>query len=84
MISRSLFRFLNEIEGEEDATRIYYLSTAPRFFCPAIENLGIAHKEQVELGSDVKLRGNLNRRVVIEKPFGNDLDSAHALNEKNP
>ncbi|MDB4640320.1 glucose-6-phosphate dehydrogenase [Pirellulaceae bacterium] len=79
---RSLFRFLNEIEGEEDATRIYYLSTAPRFFCPAIENLGIAHKEQVELGSDVKLRGNLNRRVVIEKPFGNDLDSAHALNEK--
>mgnify|MGYP000102927572 FL=1 len=40
---KSLFRFLDEVEPDNNPTRIYYLSTAPRFFAPAIENLGIAH-----------------------------------------
>lgn len=78
----SLLHFLDEIEKDEDATRVYYLSTAPRFFAPAIEHLGEVHRARVESCEECKLRGNLKRRIVIEKPFGNDLESAHSLNEK--
>lgn len=79
---KSLFRFLDEVEPDNNPTRIYYLSTAPRFFAPAIENLGIAHRELSVSGREPELRGNLLRRIVIEKPFGTDLESAHLLNEK--
>ena len=67
-----LKQFLDELEGEAGATRIYYLSTAPRFYEPAIAHLG-AH------GLVDESRGPV--RVVIEKPFGTDLQSARALNE---
>ncbi|MEM8865423.1 MAG: glucose-6-phosphate dehydrogenase [Planctomycetota bacterium] len=69
----TLSDFLDELEKGEDSIRVYYLSTAPRFYEPAIKHLG-------ESG----LAGETNdckRRVVIEKPFGVDLDTAQALNE---
>ncbi|MGA2250391.1 glucose-6-phosphate dehydrogenase [Terracidiphilus sp.] len=53
--------------------RLYYLATAPEYFAPIIENLGtsgMAHPEQGKIG------------VVIEKPFGHDLDSARELNRQ--
>jgi glucose-6-phosphate 1-dehydrogenase len=69
----ALARFLDEIEGEAGATRVYYLSTAPKFYEPAVARLG-------EAGLAAETRGP--RRVVIEKPFGVDLASARDLNEK--
>jgi glucose-6-phosphate 1-dehydrogenase len=65
--------FLNELEGQAGATRIYYLSTAPSLYVTAIANLGAA-------GLADEARGV--RRVVIEKPFGTDLASAQQLNRQ--
>ena len=53
--------------------RLFYLATAPEYFTPIIENLGaqgMAQPEQGRVG------------VVIEKPFGHDLDSARDLNHQ--
>jgi glucose-6-phosphate 1-dehydrogenase len=53
--------------------RIFYLATAPEFFAGIIENLGAQGMAQPEHGQ---------ASVVIEKPFGHDLDSARELNEQ--
>ena len=53
--------------------RSYYLATAPEFFAAIVENLGaqgMAHPEQGKA------------TVVIEKPFGHDLESARTLNRQ--
>lgn len=50
----------------------FYLATAPNFFAVVTEQLGAAGLTREEDGSW--------RRVVIEKPFGHDLESACALN----
>jgi len=67
----SLATFLDELEGDDQATRVYYLSTAPRFYQPAVAHLGAAGMAD-ETGAP--------RRIVIEKPFGTDLQSARELN----
>jgi glucose-6-phosphate 1-dehydrogenase len=51
---------------------LFYLATAPKFFSPIVQQLGAAGLSRQE--------GEHWRRVVIEKPFGNDLESARALN----
>ncbi len=51
---------------------LFYLAIAARFFGGVVEQLGQAGLLKQEEGSF--------RRVVIEKPFGSDLDSAKALN----
>jgi glucose-6-phosphate 1-dehydrogenase len=62
---------LRELEGG-GANRLYYLATAPSFYVPIVEQLGaLAMAHQTESW----------RRVVVEKPFGRDLASAHDLNE---
>lgn len=66
-----LGEFLDGLEKGEPCTRVYYLSTAPRFYRQAIEHLGAAGLAQESNGP---------RRVVIEKPFGIDLTSAKELN----
>ena len=51
--------------------RLFYLATAPEFFKGIVENLGaqnMAQKDQGHIG------------IVIEKPFGHDLQSAKELN----
>ncbi|CAB4945361.1 unannotated protein [freshwater metagenome] len=53
--------------------RVFYLSTAPRFFGPIIEQLG-AHGLSDRSGADT--------RVIIEKPFGTTKDEALALNAR--
>ncbi len=50
----------------------YYLATAPQFFSEIVKQLGAADLQCEEPGKW--------RRVVIEKPFGSDLESAKALN----
>ena len=49
---------------------IYYLAVAPRFFAPIAKNLSKHHLAD----------SNTRSRIVIEKPFGNDLESARSLN----
>ncbi len=53
---------------------LYYLATSPVFFSKVIEQLGRAQL--------VKQEGGHCRRVVIEKPFGHDLESSVALNRE--
>ena len=53
---------------------LFYLATAPKFFATIVEQLG-----QSGLANE---EGEHWRRVVIEKPFGNDLDSAKKLNQR--
>jgi glucose-6-phosphate 1-dehydrogenase len=53
--------------------RLFYLATAPEFFAGIIENLGAQDMAQPEQGKVA---------VVIEKPFGHDLDSARELNHQ--
>ena len=57
--------------GLKDA--VFYLATAASFFGPIVEKLA-------DTGLLDETEGF--RRVVIEKPFGSDLESAHALNEQ--
>ena len=52
---------------------LYYLATPPDLFAPIVERLGAAGLVHEE--------GAKWRRVIIEKPFGRDLDSALALNQ---
>jgi glucose-6-phosphate 1-dehydrogenase len=56
---------------------LFYLAVGDRFFGPIIENLGHAGLLDEELRDEQPQRW---RRVVIEKPFGHDLESARALN----
>jgi glucose-6-phosphate 1-dehydrogenase len=53
--------------------RLFYLATAPEYFAPIIENLGAQGMAQPATGKV---------GVVIEKPFGHDLDSARELNHQ--
>lgn len=55
-----------------DDNYFYYLATAPVFFGEIVRQLGQA-------GLAVEECGNW-RRVIIEKPFGHDLESAKELN----
>jgi glucose-6-phosphate 1-dehydrogenase len=68
----ALGKFLDELEGGNDATRIYYLATAPQFYEPAVAHLGTTRLADQSHGP---------RRIVIEKPFGVDAASARQLNE---
>ena len=63
---------IKKLAGEWNATPcvVYYLAVAPSFFAPIAENL-----------AKHKLAENPEKtRIVIEKPFGHDLESAKALN----
>ena len=51
---------------------VFYLAVAAHFFGPIVEHLADAGLMKQESGAF--------RRVVVEKPFGNDLPSAKALN----
>ncbi|MHA6249634.1 glucose-6-phosphate dehydrogenase [Pontibacter sp. CAU 1760] len=53
------------------ANRLFYLSVAPKFIEPITVHLG-----------NVGIASDPNRdRIVVEKPFGHDLESAKALNQ---
>lgn len=54
--------------------RLFYLSTPPSVYEPIITCLGAA-------GLVEPVDGQCWTRVVIEKPFGSDLESAHKLND---
>ncbi|MHB8302325.1 MAG: glucose-6-phosphate dehydrogenase [Acidobacteriaceae bacterium] len=55
-----------------DGGRLFYLATAPGYFAEIVDRLG-AHGMAKSDKSTV--------RVIIEKPFGHDLESARVLND---
>ncbi|BAZ48870.1 glucose-6-phosphate 1-dehydrogenase [Nostoc sp. NIES-4103] len=59
-------------ECDTQGNYLYYLATAPQFFCDIIWQLGSVGLAQED---------GYWRRVIIEKPFGHDLESARALNK---
>lgn len=63
-----------QVRGDHDIedNHFYYLATAPTFFGEIVRQLG-----QAGLASE---DGGRWRRVIIEKPFGHDLESARELN----
>ena len=56
---------------------IFYLAVSDRFFGPIVDQLGKAKLTDQRAGKD-----GFWRRVVIEKPFGDSLASARALNAR--
>jgi glucose-6-phosphate 1-dehydrogenase len=70
----SLAKRLSVIDAQygTEGNYLFYLATAPRFFAGIVQELGrhgLAHEENGHW-----------RRVIIEKPFGHDLESARTLN----
>ncbi|MFW5885824.1 MAG: glucose-6-phosphate dehydrogenase [Halanaerobium sp.] len=66
-------RLLNKSENPKISNRIFYLATAPKFFAEIAEKL----KEYNLLNAGFE---DHDSRLVIEKPFGHDFDSAQKLN----
>ena len=60
--------------GGADSCAIFYLAVAPRFFADITEHLGKAGL--------LKAPDKAFRRLVVEKPFGEDLESAKLLNKR--
>src|SRR5256886_16106019 len=69
----TLARRLADVDREHhtEGNYLFYLATAPKFFAPIVQQLG-----KVGLSNQDNAHW---RRVVIEKPFGQDLESATAL-----
>ena len=67
---------IEELNGnhQTEGNFAFYLATAPQFFAPIVAQLG-----RVGLTNEADGRW---RRVVIEKPFGRDLESARKLNKE--
>jgi glucose-6-phosphate 1-dehydrogenase len=71
---------LDQIDEERRAqgNRLFYLATSPTFYGPIIKHLGAS-----ELGKRQDIyynRPDSWNRIVIEKPFGRDVESARELN----
>jgi glucose-6-phosphate 1-dehydrogenase len=71
-----LAEILKQVDAERgtQGNRLFYLSVAPKFYAEAVKQLG-------EHGL-AKPEGKGWVRVIVEKPFGTDLDSARALNRE--
>lgn len=73
---RQLKDLLAQVDKDHgtEGNYFYYLATAPDFFSKIIQQIGAAGLVNEENGGW--------RRVIIEKPFGSDLDSARGLNQE--
>ena len=69
---QKLKAFLAELDEQRGTrgNRVFYLSVAPKFFAESIQQLGAADM----------LPDPRKQRLVIEKPFGRDLNTAQSLN----
>jgi len=65
-----LGEYLNQLEGRP-SNRLYYLAIAPEYYETVVVSLGKTGLAEQNGGW---------RRIVIEKPYGNDLASARGLN----
>jgi glucose-6-phosphate 1-dehydrogenase len=73
---------LKELDGRFGTlgNRLFYLATAPEYFSDIIKFLGEHKMNQPDPESPAG--ENAWVRIVIEKPFGHDLESAKALNDE--
>ena len=77
---KSFEKLKNEIikleeSGETCGNRLLYLATPPQFFNIIIDNLG-------KQGMNHPVNDGSWTRIIVEKPFGNDLESAQKLDKK--
>jgi len=70
----ALAQKIQELGGAGGGSALFYLAVAPRFFGDIVERLAKAGLARPPRGAF--------RRVVVEKPFGEDLASAKALNRR--
>jgi glucose-6-phosphate 1-dehydrogenase len=72
-----LSKRLDELDAERGTAgnRLFYLATQPSQVTEIVHQLG-------RVGLDHELRGAGWRRVVVEKPFGRDYESARRLNHE--
>lgn len=72
---KHLDEYIKEINGKHHTkdNRMYYLAVGPQNFYPIIKSLH---------DNNMIINKNNFSRIIIEKPFGNDLDSATNLNKK--
>ena len=68
----ALHKRLSELDGSGQATRVYYLATAPQVYEEIVSRLGACGLADEKNGP---------RRIVLEKPFGSDARTARHLNE---
>ncbi len=73
---KGLAALLERIDGERHTggNRLFYLSTAPSLYAEAVKQLGAAKL--------VRPTAPAWARVIVEKPFGIDLESAQLLNRE--
>lgn len=68
-----LDRYISDLgDKNQPDNRLYYLALSPTLYESTIDALGVTGMLDEQNGI---------RRLVVEKPFGTDLESAHALNE---
>jgi glucose-6-phosphate 1-dehydrogenase len=72
-----LVELLEEVDREHGTrgNRLFYLATQPSAFPQIVGQLG-------RCGLDREVPGSTWRRIIIEKPFGRDLESARRLNRE--
>lgn len=63
--------FLKELEGWGTSNYLFYLSVAPHLYEPIVGNLGALHLADEH---------DSWRRIIVEKPFGTNLETAQRLN----
>ena len=77
---QALHEFVQECERKKNNTgeqnRLFYLATSSSFFCPITQECA-----QVGLLQRKEARDISWHRIVYEKPFGHDLQSAQEINE---
>ena len=78
--------FIGDIQEKHEQTLnlLYYLSTDPKFFGPITENLKAFGLIEPYISNSMG-SGSLNpeartTRIIVEKPFGHDLETANELN----
>ena len=73
---KQLADLINQLdqEGKTDGNRLFYLATPPSFFPVIVKHLGTAGL------AEAKEPEKTWTRIVLEKPFGRDRESAQELN----
>jgi glucose-6-phosphate 1-dehydrogenase len=77
---------LKEIEtkAKTNGNRLFYLATPPGAFAPIAKQLGDTGllKQDEQKHTEQDQQKQVWRRLVVEKPFGTDLESAKKLNDE--
>lgn len=75
---KKLNTFITDLEKQQKlpGNRLFYCGSASEFFCPITEHLASSG-----LARRLDKNNKIWNRIVYEKPFGHNLESAHAINE---